>query len=248
MCANEGEPDDWYMNDPVGSVSLIDVSSSLSNPVVTDIGFASFNSQQAALEAQGVRIFGQIQDTINNTSTPSTVAQDLEPEYIAFNSSSTKAFVACQENNAIAVIDIASATCTNIHGLGYKDYSFPQNAIDPSDDDNIDGNFNPYPVFGMFQPDAIATYEVNGNTYIVTANEGDARDYDGYSEEFRLADFVLDPNAFPNASFLQNDTVLGRLKVSDVGADVDGDGDVDIIYSYGARSVSYTHLTLPTKA
>jgi hypothetical protein len=65
MCANEGEPDDWYMNDPVGSVSLIDVSSSLSNPVVTDIGFASFNSQQAALEAQGVRIFGQIQDTIN---------------------------------------------------------------------------------------------------------------------------------------------------------------------------------------
>ena len=52
----------------------------------------------------------------------------------------------------------------------------------------------------MFQPDAIATYEVNGNTYIVTANEGDARDYDGYSEEYRLADFVLDPNAFPNAS------------------------------------------------
>ena len=238
MCANEGEPDDWYMNDPIGSVSLIDVSSSLSNPVVTDIGFASFNSQQAALEAQGVRIFGQIQDTINNTSTPSTVAQDLEPEYIAFNSSSTKAFVACQENNAIAVIDIASATCTNIHGLGYKDYSFPQNAIDPSDDDNIDGNFNPYPVFGMFQPDAIATYEVNGNTYIVTANEGDARDYDGYSEEYRLDEFTLDPNAFPNASFLQNDTVLGRLKVSDVGADVDGDGDVDIIYSYGARSFS----------
>ena len=238
MCANEGEPDDWYMNDPVGSVSLIDVSGSLTSPVVTDIGFASFNSQQTALEAQGVRIFGQIQDTINNTSTPSTVAQDLEPEYIAFNSSSTKAFVACQENNAIAVIDIASATCTNIYGLGYKDYSFPQNAIDPSDDDNIDGNFNPYPVFGMFQPDAIATYEVNGNTYIVTANEGDARDYDGYSEEYRLADFVLDPNAFPNAAFLQNDTVLGRLKVSDVGADVDGDGDIDIIYNYGARSFS----------
>ena len=238
MCANEGEPDDWYMNDPVGTVSLIDVSGGLSTPLVSDIGFTAFNSQQAALEAQGVRIFGQIQDTINNTSTPSTVAQDLEPEYIAFNSNSTKAFVACQENNAIAVIDIASATCTNIHGLGYKDYSFPQNAIDPSDDDNIDGNFNTYPVFGMFQPDAIATYEVNGNTYIVTANEGDARDYDGYSEEYRLDDFTLDPNAFPNAAFLQNDTVLGRLKVSDVGADVDGDGDVDIIYNYGARSFS----------
>ena len=199
MCANEGEPDDWYMNDPEGTVSLIDVSGGLSAPLVSDIGFTAFNSQQAALEAQGVRIFGQIQDTTAGTSTPSTVAQDLEPEYIAFNSTSSKAFVACQENNAIAVIDIASATCTNIHGLGYKDYSFPQNAIDPSDDDNIDGNFNTYPVFGMFQPDAIATYEVNGNTYIVTANEGDARDYDGYSEEYRLADFTLDPNAFPNA-------------------------------------------------
>lgn len=238
MTANEGEPDDWYTNDPEGSVSLIDVSNGLTNPQVTDIGFSAFNNQQVALSAQGVRIFGQIQDTTNNTSSPSTVSQDLEPEYVAFNSASTKAYVACQENNAIAVIDIATATCTNILGLGYKDYSFPQNAIDASDDDNIDGNFSTYPVFGMFQPDAIATYEVNGITYILTANEGDARDYDGFSEEFRLDDFVLDPNAFPNAAHLQEDSILGRLKVSDVNADVDGDGDIDVIYNYGARSFS----------
>ncbi len=233
LAANEGEPSDDYTLDPIGSVSVIDVSNGFTNATVTDIEFSSYNSQQQALEAQGVRIFGQQAGGIS-----STVAEDLEPEYIAIDANSQLAYVACQENNAIAVIDIASATVVNLFGLGYKDYSLSVNAIDPSDDDGISGNFNTYPVFGMYQPDALSIFETNGNTYIISANEGDARDYSGYSEEYRLDDFNLDPNAFPNASYLQNDSVLGRLKVSDVNADIDGDGDVDIIYSYGGRSFS----------
>ena len=62
----------------------------------------------------------------------------------------------------------------------------------------------------MYQPDAIAAYEVSGQTYLVTANEGDARDYDGWSEEVRVADLTLDETAFPNAKELQSDGALGR--------------------------------------
>ncbi|MEZ4951779.1 MAG: hypothetical protein R2784_20665 [Saprospiraceae bacterium] len=46
-----------------------------------------------------------------------------------------------------------------------------------------------HPTLGMFLPDAIASYDVDGKTYIVTANEGDSRDYDGYSEEERVGYF-----------------------------------------------------------
>ncbi|MBC6474769.1 MAG: hypothetical protein GDA48_19820 [Hormoscilla sp. GM102CHS1] len=66
----------------------------------------------------------------------------------------------------------------------------------------------------MYQPDSISSYEVNGKTYIVTANEGDSRDYDGFSEEERVKDLTLDPTAFPNAAELQADEALGRLQVT----------------------------------
>jgi Ca2+-binding RTX toxin-like protein len=112
-----------------------------------------------------------------------------------------------------------------------------QNALDASDEDgNI--NIRNWPVQGMYQPDAIATFAVNGETYIVTANEGDARDYDGFSEEVRVADLTLDPDAFPNADELQAEAALGRLTVTNTLGDPDGDGDFDQLFSFGARSFS----------
>jgi hypothetical protein len=90
----------------------------------------------------------------------------------------------------------------------------------------------------MYQPDAITSYKFRGRTFIVTANEGDSRDYDGFSEEERVKDLVLDPTAFPNADELQDSAALGRLKTTTVNGDIDGDGDFDEIYSYGARSFS----------
>lgn len=96
----------------------------------------------------------------------------------------------------------------------------------------------PHPTLGMFLPDAIATYEVDGKGYIVTVNEGDSRDYDGYSEEARVKDLTLDPLAYPDAAELQADANLGRLKTTTANGDYDGDGDVDQIYSFGGRSFS----------
>ncbi len=109
--------------------------------------------------------------------------------------------------------------------------------IDPSDRDSaID--IQPVPVLGMYQPDAIALFNTLGEDLIITANEGDSRDYDGFSEEARVKDLVLDPVAFPNAAELQQDENLGRLEVTTTLGDIDGDGDYDKLYAYGGRSFS----------
>ncbi|ELS02889.1 hypothetical protein Xen7305DRAFT_00026070 [Xenococcus sp. PCC 7305] len=102
--------------------------------------------------------------------------------------------------------------------------------LDASDEDGSI-NLQNYPIFGLFQPDAVASYEVDGATFYVTANEGDARD-----EDVRVADIILDPTVFPNAAELQDDAVLGRLEISAIDGDLDGDGDYDQLFAYGGRS------------
>lgn len=95
-----------------------------------------------------------------------------------------------------------------------------------------------WPTLGIYNPDAIRSFSVGGRDYVITANEGDSRDYDGYSEEERVKDLTLDPTAFPNAAEIQADELLGRLKTTSANGDLDGDGDYDQIYSYGGRSFS----------
>ncbi len=224
LSANEGEPSDEYDADPPGTVSIIDLDHDFA---VTTLDFSAFAGQQAALAANGLRVFGP----------EASLAQDLEPEYIAVSDDSKYAWVSLQENNGIARLDLTSKTIAEIFPLGFKDYSLSENAIDVSDrDDQIQRN--PWPVFGMYQPDAIAAYEVGGVTYVVTANEGDARDYDGFSEEERVKDLTLDADAFPDAETLQQEDQLGRLEITTTLGDTDGDGDYEALYSYGARSFS----------
>ncbi|MDR6985155.1 hypothetical protein J2X32_003812 [Rheinheimera pacifica] len=164
LVANEGEPSDDYQIDPEGSVSVINVS----NPDVlfaATADFRTFNSKKAELKTAGVRIFGP----------HASVAQDLEPEYITVSADSKTAWVSLQENNALAVLDITTATITDILPLGYKDHGIDGNGIAASDTQS-DINIARWPgVVGMYQPDTIASYTANGATYIVTANEGDAR-------------------------------------------------------------------------
>ncbi len=228
LVANEGEPNDDYDNDPVGAISVIDISAGVAGATVTTAGFGAFSA--ADMNNAGVRIFGP----------GASVAQDLEPEYIAVSPDGATAFVTLQENNAVAVVDIASATVTAIRGLGTKDFIDPANRIDASNRDGVEGNFKNWPVKGLFQPDAIASYEANGTTYYVTANEGDARDYDGFSEETRIGDEAIDPalDALLKTSLgddWQADANLGRLKTTTT-SDTDGDGDLDELLAYGARS------------
>ena len=227
LVANEGEPDDAYAVDPEGSVSIVDLRYGVANAQVRTAGFDAYNDMADELRAKGVRIFGP----------GASVAQDLEPEYIAVSQDSRRAWVSLQEANALALIDIRRAKVIDILPLGTKDHSQAANALDAS---NRDGaiNITTWPVKGMYQPDAIASYCFRGRTYIVTGNEGDSRDYDGFSEEARVKDLVLDPVAFPDAASLQEDENLGRLNITTTLGDNDGDGDYDELYSYGARSFS----------
>jgi len=120
-------------------------------------------------------------------------------------------------------------------GLGI--ISFQGNGLDTSDEDGAINIAN-RPVFGMYQPDAIAAFDSNGQQYIISANEGDAREYDAFVEEADAEDLPLDPIAFPTAELLQSDQVLGELTVTNTLGDVDGDGDFDRLYAFGGRSVS----------
>jgi hypothetical protein len=238
LTANEGQPNNAYTTDPVGSVSIIDLAGGIATPTIQEASFTTFNSQIIALKASGVRIFGP----------GSSVAQDLEPEYIAFSGDGTKAWVTLQENSAIAVVDIATATVGSILPLGFKDYTNGVNTTNPNvldaSDRDVNGSSNGggkiaiqnWPVFGMYQPDAIASYTVNGQTYYVTANEGDARDYTGFKEEVSVSSLNLDPTAFSDGATLKLNQNLGRLLVTNTLGDTDGDGDYDQIYTFGARS------------
>lgn len=113
LVANEGEPNTDYSVDPEGSVSIIDVSNGvkkLKQSDVRNVNFAAFNS--APLDPS-IRIFGP----------GATVAQDIEPEYVAVSPDSRTAYVTCQENNALAIIDIRSGKVKELAGLGFKDHA-----------------------------------------------------------------------------------------------------------------------------
>lgn len=221
LSANEGEPSSDYEVDPEGSVSVIDVFTRQ----VSTASFWSYNNKRDELIAAGVRIFGP----------NATVAQDMEPEYITVEGN--YAYVTCQENNAIAVVNIAAAQVVDIYGLGYKDHSLDGNGFDAS---NKAGyiDIRPWPVLGVYQPDAIASVVIDGQTYLVTANEGDARDYDGYSEEIEFGDISLDSALFPNRDELADKVNLGKLKLTSAMADTTDGGEYKKVYSFGARSFS----------
>lgn len=238
LTANEGEPSDDYTIDPEGTVSLIDITAGIASVTqsnVTTVNFNSFDADVLTLKSQGVRIYGA-----NNAS----VSKDLEPEYISFSADGNTAYVTLQENNAIAVLDIVGQSFTAIRPLGLKDHNTLTTGLDATDQGGII-NITNLPVKGMYQPDAIATYTIGTETYLVTANEGDSRAYPRtgtatFNEEVRVgaASYVLDPTVFPNASLLKNNAVLGRLQLTNKSGDIDNDGDFDEIHALGARSFS----------
>jgi hypothetical protein len=240
LTANEGEADlATGLINPEGSVSIVDVASR----TATTASFVPWNGQKAALQAQGVRL-----SNINGV----TLAQDVEPEYLTVDATSTTAWVTLQEANAIAEIDIATATVTQIRPLGFKNHGLAGNELDASDQDGINGNFQNWPIRGIYHPDAITSFTIGGVTYLATANEGDSRaDFPGWNDQTRGAsvdnNFVLDcEDPTPETGLytltqLNTNAQLGRLNFAtsdyDIArGDTDSDGDVDQLYVFGARS------------
>jgi hypothetical protein len=228
LTANEGEAAEGGTPNPEGSISIVDLVGGVHNATATTLGFTGFNGMKADLQAKGVRF----------VDPGATVAQDLEPEYIALSEDGTRGWVTLQENNALALIDVNNKTIDDIVGLGTKNHDLVGNALDASDRDGKINIVN-WPVNGFYMPDSIASFTANGKTYLITANEGDDRDdFLADEETARVNSLTLDPTAFPDASTLQQNENLGRLTVSTIDGDTDGDGDYDKLYSYGARSFS----------
>ena len=246
LVANEGEPNSYNQAgsvDPDGSVSVIDMQGDATSLTQLDVRTAGFSASIPQESPSSIRVFGP----------NATITKDLEPEYITVSHDSKTAWVTLQENNAIAMLDIPSATFTKIIGLGFKDHLLTENKLDASDRD-VPGSSNSgiinirnWPVLGMYQPDSIASYRVKGKTYLVTANEGDARDYTGFSEEARVGALTLDGAAFaaqgvPDVTTgpdgLRNNDNLGRLTVTNTLGNTDGDTEFEKLYVFGSRSFS----------
>lgn len=178
LVANEGEPSDDYSIDPEGSISIIDLKN-IQAPVVRSADFKRFNGQENSLRQKGVRIYGP----------NATAAQDFEPEYISLSKDGKIAWVALQENNALAKVDVTTAKVLDIYPVGFKDHGQAGQGMDVSDADGVDGlgkiNIQTWPnVRGLYMPDAISSFDVDGRTYIVSANEGDARAWGEDSPEY----------------------------------------------------------------
>lgn len=228
--ANEGEPNTSYTNDPDGSVTVVDISggvAAVNQSNVSHITFTSYNGMEGVLRAMGIRIYG------NSAS----ASKDFEPEYITIDDGDSVAWVTLQENNAIAKLNLANNTIASLMPLGYKDYRTGSASLDASDVTSGVYIAN-WPVKGMYLPDAIGHYTVNGQVYLVTANEGDTRAYTALNEEVRVNAANLDPVKFPNASHLKSNSALGKLLVTNKLGDTDADGDIDTLYAVGTRSFS----------
>jgi hypothetical protein len=232
LVANEGEPrcidgdgngvtDPTQATDPEGGITIIDIAGGAPAGVRT-VGFSAFNGMTAALQAEGVRV---------GTWPGATVAEELEPEYIAVAKDGKTAYVTLQENNAVAIVDVRAGAVTDIVGLPLKDHSLAANSLDASNRDDA-ANIREWPTHGMSMPDSITSWKSKGRTYTATANEGDGREYydnadndDGgdaelcFIDEARVKDVPLDagfplPSDIATIDELQEDENLGRLKVS----------------------------------
>ena len=226
----EGEPNTSYTLDPDGCICSVNISGGVANVTqanVAFITFTSFNGQEALLRAQGIRIYGP----------GATTSKDFEPEYITISDDDQTGWVTLQENNAFAVINLQTNTVTQLIPLGYKNYANGGNAMDAS---NLTAgiNLSQFPVYGMYQPDALSHFVVGGTPYLITANEGDSRSYSAFNEESRVATLPLDATVFPYAAYIKNNLFLGRLTATNKLGDTDNDGDFDQIYSLGGRSFS----------
>ncbi len=224
ICAEDvggGENEDVTLSvNPKGTISIIAVNDGVPAAQATILDFDDFDTD--TLKAAGVRIFWP----------GSTAAEDLEPEYVVVSDDSSTAFVTLQEANAVAVVDLSIPKITAVAPLGTKDFS--ELLMDPSNrDDGVElGNWD---VRGIYMPDAIDTYTVGGSTYLVTANEGDSRDFDCYSEESRMKDLDFTGSTL-SADLIAaagDNAKLGRLNSTTAMPTTD---PIDQLYMWGARS------------
>lgn len=227
ISANEGEPNITSQENPLGSLSIVDLSKRVSKTYDMKL----FNNNTEIRKIQN-----------------GPLSEDLEPEYLSITHDEKFIFIVNQENNAISVFDYVNYSFYSIHSLGLKLFEDLEYGIDTNDKDKA-ANLKKLPIKGLYQPDGIQTlpnkrtlYEkLRGIYYLATANEGDSKDYSFFSEEKRISQLKLDEEFYKKSTNIDDD--INRLKVSIINADINNDNLVDNLFSYGARSFSVWKFT-----
>ena len=231
LVACEGSPDIDFKEDPEGGVAIVSTpkNGAWARPEVTVVGFGGLDS--AALMAQGVRRTGA-----------QGFVKSLEPEYITVAADSKTAWVSLQENNAVAVVDIAAKKLSKVYPLGFVDHSIPGFGLDAKKDSKIE--IANYPLRGLRQPDGISSFTENGRSFVVTANEGaPVNDYKAWTDVSSLV--MLSQQGKLDSRVFTRDLLkdLGGISVSslercDTEPDKQPGGQCPYAYTFGSRSVS----------
>eukprot|EP01026_Neomeris_dumetosa_P011899 TRINITY_DN1420_c1_g1_i16.p1 TRINITY_DN1420_c1_g1~~TRINITY_DN1420_c1_g1_i16.p1 ORF type:complete len:616 (-),score=128.24 TRINITY_DN1420_c1_g1_i16:398-2245(-) len=246
-----------YFN-PEGQVAIIDTTdiTTAGQEAVSFADFVSFNAVADKYVARGVRYVYQGQATPSNVTARDTFSKDMEPEYVATSLDGTIGYVVLQTNNALAYLNITTGKIYDIKAFGYKSWGEGDLTLDASDKDG-EISMKPWMIRSLYTPDIIDVFEFKGKEYIVTANEGDAKelspDSNGVSKEWTEeidgedllpmliengvdVDAMMAMEGVSLAMALNDSSMLGSLAFSMVdGLPVGGD---DFLYSYGGRSVS----------
>lgn len=232
LTANEGEPREGYgdgLDDPAGSVTIARIDTM----ETVNVGFEAFDTEEKRNELISRNVI------IMKDRLPSA---DFEPEYIAV--SGDRAYVTLQEANAIAVLDIQNEEFEDIFSAGFEDYS-----VIPVDIDKKDDAYSPAlydSLRGIRMPDGIAVFEIDGTDYLITANEGDAREWgDEDSGTFYISederDFADGDSSPTGRITAENSQLEGKVVFFESG-DFDGlDEDTD--YIFGGRSFTVYAVT-----
>ncbi|NDG70420.1 MAG: PEP-CTERM sorting domain-containing protein [Proteobacteria bacterium] len=255
IVVNEGEFNASSATNAPGSISVIDVSSitngNLANlvsltPVTKDFSSGNLasgvslsgirNSNVAAVGTSGTFISSVPDFTQGANQDPNAI----EPEYASVIGD--KVYVSLQDNNAIGEYDLTQNLWTKVTNLGTITQTI--DATDTGSTISIT-----QAVKGLPMPDTLATYSKNGKTYVVTANEGDARVDDRDISRFGdiagsdSMNTILDSNYPTSNNSTRADTQLGKLYVSRIDGDTDGNGKIDEIRMIGTRSFTIWEVT-----
>ncbi|XP_078681785.1 mesenchyme-specific cell surface glycoprotein-like [Branchiostoma floridae x Branchiostoma belcheri] len=248
IVANEGKDggdgNGNFLN-PEGSLTIIDFSSDdlpNSDHIQTrTVNFRKFDERQDEYAARGVRWVYRGEEI----GIPNRLSEELEPEYVTLSKDETKAYVGLQENNAVIVVDLVTATAEELYPLGAKYWG--DSGLDPSDKDG-GIHIAAWPIYGLYQPDTVKYVSAGGRELLITSNEGNTRALTvngiDISDEWRGTDFVENDALASSVSpmlrdALRDETKLGVLRFSNYdGKSASDPTKYEAFYAFGGRGFS----------
>ncbi|KAK7491389.1 hypothetical protein BaRGS_00017367, partial [Batillaria attramentaria] len=252
LVVSEGEPHEvnGAFVDPNGDVEILTMGFG------TTIGKTSVPIIESDLEGAGVRrVFTQCDSTANNNTMPppSSRRQDLGPKAVTIDQNGM-AYIAFQDNNAIAkydLMDLSADRKMHYFDLGTKDWGLA--ALDGSYDDQAIALEERPGLKGLYQPSALVTFELDGKTWLATADQGSIRAYNfatcrydvsvtarSWNQDFSGA--LSEADRIKLNADMNSNQEIGRLRVSKLKIPNDGWNNLmeayDYVTAFGGRGFS----------